>query len=133
MIRFFGTITSCWHGYVCEYKIEFDKLLLNTLQVNHEQQGPMISGVVPSFAKGTFNNVYNRLNLLMDFSGEILAGDRFIRELYVQIGFQPAWKYEAVYELILSHGSVLDTKDVSKQMADLREQMTHQPPHSLEM
>jgi len=63
----------------------------------------------------------------IDFTGEILAADQFIRELYVHMGFHPAWKYETVYELVISHGTILDTKDVSEQMAQLREQMTRQP------
>ena len=129
----FQTVTSCWRGYVCEYKTEFNRLLLNTLQVNHEQQGPAIHGVEPIFSKGMFNNVYNHLNQPLDFTGEILAGDQFIRELYVHMGFQPAWKYETVYELVFSHGFVRNTKDISKQMADLREQMRRKPPHPLEM
>lgn len=129
----FSTVTSCWRGYVCEYKMEFDQILLDTLQVNHEQQGPVINGIMPSFGKGMFNNVYNHLDLLIDFSGKILAGEKFIHELCVHMGFQPAWKYEIVYELVVSHGMVLEAQDVSKQMAELRRQMTRQPPHSLEM
>jgi hypothetical protein len=132
-LRPFSTATSCWRGYMCEYKTDFDQLLLNTLQVNHEQQGPAIQGVAPSFGKGMFNNVYNHLSLPIDFSGEILAGEKFIRELYVHMGFQPAWKYETVYELVVSHGVILETKDVSKPMAGLRQQMTRRPPDSLEM
>ena len=129
----FSTVTSCWRGYMCEYKTEFDQILLNTLQVNHEQQGPVINGVTPSFGKGMFNNVYNHLDLLIDFSGKILAGEKFIHELYVHMGFQPAWKYEIVYELVVSHGMVLEAQDVGKQMAELRRQMTRQPSHSLEI
>jgi hypothetical protein len=98
------SITSCWRGFVCEYKIESNKLFLNTLQVNLHEQDPLINRVEPTFSKSTFDNVYNHLNLPMDFTGEILAGDHFIRELYVHMGFQPAWKFETVYQLTLSHG-----------------------------
>jgi len=128
----FQCITSCWRGYVCEYKIVHNQLLLNTLQVNLEQQGPEINGLESSFSTtGTFNNIYNPLNLKIDFTGEILAGDGFIRELYVHMGFHPAWKYETVYELVISQGYVLDTRDISKEMAQLREQMTRQLPPSV--
>jgi hypothetical protein len=123
----FPTITSCWRGYVCTYKTLYDKLLLYKLEVNLHEQGPAIHNVEPLFSKATFNNTYNDLNMSVDFTGEILAGDKFIRELYVHMGFHPAWKFETVYELVISHGQVLNTKDISEQMARLREQMTRQP------
>ncbi len=123
----FSSMTSCWRGYVCEYKITYNKLLLNTLQVNLHQRGPAINGVEPLFSNTTFNNTYSDLHLPIDFTGEILAADKFIRELYVHMGFHPAWKYETVYEIVISHGSVLNIKDVSEHIARLREQMTHQP------
>jgi hypothetical protein len=123
----FSTVTSCWRGYVCTYKIFHNKLLLATLEVNLHQQGPTINGVEPLLSAGMFNHTYSAMNLQIQFTGEIFAGDKFIRELYVHMGFHPAWKYETVYELVISNGSVLNTKDVSKQMAQLREQMIRQP------
>ncbi len=122
----FSSMTSCWRGYVCEYKVSDNKLLLNTLQINLHQRGPVINGVESLFSNATFNNIYTDLHMPIDFTGEILAADKFIRKLYVHMGFHPAWKYETVYELVISHGSVLNTKDVSEQMARLREQMHHQ-------
>src|SRR5512138_550174 len=74
------SVTSCWRGFVCEYKIEANKLFLNTLQINLHEQGPRIHSVQPIFSKATFDNVYNHLNLPIDFTGELLAGDQFIRE-----------------------------------------------------
>ncbi len=118
------SITSCWRGYVCEYKIESNKLFLNILQINLHEQGPLINKVEPIFSKATFDNVYNHLNLPIDFTGEIIAGDRFLRELYVHMGFQPAWKYETVHQLTISHGSVLAEKDISQEMRQVREAMT---------
>ena len=121
------SVTSCWRGFVCEYKIESNQLFLNTLQINLDQPGPRINGVEPLFSKAMFNNVYNPLNLPMDFTGEILAGDQFIRELYVHMGFHPAWKFQVVHQLRISHGTVLDVKDISPEMRRVREGMTHAP------
>lgn len=118
------SITSCWRGFVCEYKVEADKLLLNTVQVNLHAQGPLINKIAPTFSKATFDNVYNHLSLPINFTGEILAGDQFIRELYVHMGFQPAWKFETVHQLTISQGSVLDRKDISQEMQQVREAMT---------
>jgi hypothetical protein len=121
-------ITSCWRGFVCTYKTLYNRLFLDTLQVNLDQEGPAIHNVRPEFpAGGTFNNVYHELNLHIDYSGGMLVADGFIRELYVHMGFPPAWKYETVFELIFSDGTLLEKKDVSQQMAELRRKMTRKP------
>jgi hypothetical protein len=121
-------ITSCWRGYVCTYKIQYNKLLLDTLQINLGQEGPLINHLRPVFSTaGTFDNNYHDLNLHIDFTGGMLVASGFIQELYVHMGFHPAWKYETAYELVFSQGTLLESKDVSRQMAELRDRMTRQP------
>lgn len=124
-------ITSCWRGYVCTYKISDSKLLLDSLQVNLAHEGPAINNIPPVFSsRGTFDNIYKDIHLRMDFTGGILVADGFIHNLYVHMGFQPAWKYETVFELTFSQGTLLDTTDVSRRMAGLRDAMTRQPSPS---
>lgn len=121
-------ITSCWRGYVCTYTTVQNELFLDTLQTNLDQEGPAINNVRPVFStQNTFNNVYTNLNLHMDFTGGILIGTGFIQQLYVHMGFHPAWKYETVFELSISQGNVMETRDVSREMAVLRDKMTRQP------
>lgn len=121
-------ITSCWRGYVCTYKTLDNGLVLDTLLVNLDQEGPLVNDVHPVFTnKGSFNNTYNDLHLHMDFTGGILMARGFIQQLYIHMGFHPAWKYETIFELIFSQGHVLDTRDVSTEMAELRDKMTRQP------
>lgn len=121
-------ITSCWRGYVCTYKTLANEMVLDTLLVNLDQEGPAINNVRPAFTnKGTFNNTYSDLQLHMDFTGGILLAHGFIQQLYVHMGFHPAWKYETVYELSISQGDVFETKDISAKMAELRNKMTRQP------
>lgn len=121
-------ITSCWRGYVCTYRTLHHKVVLDTLLVNIDHEGPSISSIHPLFSnQSMFNNTYNNLNLPMDFTGGILIAQGFIQQLYVHMGFHPAWKYETVCELSISHGDVMETKDISAQMADLRNKMTRQP------
>lgn len=128
--------TACWRGYVCQYKVENNSLLLDELQVaimkmeGEEKEskfigqiGPPINGVEPKSAEGKFlssGNFYENLNLQIPFSGTLLAADGFIRELYVHMGFHPAWKYETVLEIKCEHGKVITIENISKQMADLR-------------
>ena len=138
-LRPFPRITSCWRGYVCEYRVFSNRFLLNKLKINlgirpwngdqHEfipEEGPPLNGLKPVFATDTyelFNNTYRELNLHIDFTGGILAADDFIRELYVHMGFHPAWKYKNVIELIISHGDVTETRDVSEIMQEIRDRM----------
>lgn len=122
-------ITSCWRGFVCTYKTLDNKLVLDTLQINLGQEGPLIDHLRPVFSTaGTFDNIYHDLDLHIDFTGGMLVASGFIQALYVHMGFHPAWKYETVHELVFSQGTLLETKDVSRQMAELRDRMTRQPP-----
>ena len=74
-----------------------------------------------------FDNSYNDLNLPVDFTGGILAASEFLQELYVHMGFHPAWKYKNVFELVLSHGDLIETRDVSKRMEEIRNRMVQAP------
>jgi hypothetical protein len=121
-------ITSCWRGYVATYAILDDKLVLSMLQVNLGREGPPVHNVRPAFStQGTFDNIYRNIDLPVDFSGGMLVANGFIQSLYVHMGFHPAWKYETVLDLIFSQGTLLETRDVSRQMAEMREKMTQQP------
>ena len=42
-------ITSCWRGYVCTYQTQYNKLFLDTLQINLGQDGPLINNTRPEF------------------------------------------------------------------------------------
>ena len=121
-------ITSCWRGYVCTYKTFHGKLMLDSLLINLDHEGPAINKTHPSFSnQGTFNNKYSDLDLVMDFTGDLLVAQGFIQQLYVHMGFHPAWKYETVLELNVSQGNVLETKDVSGNMAEVRHRMSRRP------
>lgn len=140
-LRPFPRITSCWRGYVCEYMILSSSLLLNKLQINlgmgsgnpHElvpAEGSQIGGIKPFFTTDLhelFNNTYHELHLPVNFTGGLLAADDFIHELYVHMGFHPAWKYRTVFELVLSHGRVTETRNVSQRMEQIRSEMLKSP------
>jgi hypothetical protein len=135
----FPSFTACWRGFVCQYKVRDARLMLDQLQVSLAapaepgqrsafvgQAGPAINGISPVFPNEAFpplNNRYEALNLEVQFSGGLLAGAGFLRELYVHMGFHPAWKYETVYELITFDGQVSEVRDVSQGMAAIRDAM----------
>ena len=131
-------MTSCWRGYICEYKVSDGRLLLDRLQLAIGTRfepgqapapvpltGPPINGVRPTLQKRGFNNIYENLNLEIPFTGSLQAGDGFIRELYVHMGFHPAWKYQTVLELSVEGGNVLAIRDISEQMQQVRDRMRH--------
>jgi hypothetical protein len=124
----FSRITSCWRGFVCEYQIVQNKFLLHKLQINLDGEAPLINGV-KSLAqeRGIFNRVYEALDLPVAFTGNLLAASGFIQELYVHMGFHPAWKYRTVFELVISDGHVLETRDVSGSMEQIRKEMVRSP------
>ena len=137
------TITSCWRGYVCEYKISQGRLVLDELQLSFgsyegagkEQLGaqtsPPINGVHPKPSDKkkypSLGSLYENLNLEIRLTGSILAGDGFIQKLYVHMGFQPAWKYENVLELLFEDGKFQTMRDVSKEMEKIRDAMSKNP------
>ena len=63
---------------------------------------------------------YRDLGLPVQFSGEILAADGLIMELYLHGGFHPAWKYGKNLELQFDKGFLTSTRDVSDIFKEFR-------------
>lgn len=135
--------SACWRGYICQYRIQATRLVLSQLQIAigrfegqggarefHAQSGPPINGIEPVTPESEhipFNCVYAGLDLPIDFSGGLLVADHFIPELYVHMGFHPAWKYRMVCELLFEHGLVSEMRDVSQRIEEIRRRMAGQP------
>ena len=81
---------------------------------------PLLSGHVGTFDVGRLIVRYQGLDLPIELDGGILACDGFIRELYVHMGFHPAWKFEYVEELIFERGELVHREDVSSKLAEVR-------------
>ncbi len=127
-----GTSTACYRGYQAVFGIDCNRLVLKTLHVNLTRNtksywripGPEINGVTPSDAEDEddwFNNHYNDINYHLEYSGGLLIANGFIRDLYVHMGFHPAWKYKCVRELLFDNGHLTSNIDHSKQMAKVRQ------------
>jgi len=134
-----ATCTACCRGYFCLYSIKDNKLILDMLHIslsshyrseNNAQCSPEINGIKPTKPEGEypfFDSLYEKLNLNIEFTGGILLGDGFIQELYVHMGFHPAWKYKTVFELIFDNGKVVERRDVSSKIQELRNKMVKHP------
>jgi len=126
-----GTCSACWRGYQAVFGVSDSRLVLATLHVNlllpgegyQRQEGPIINGVSPAGPKDRhdwFNNHYDGINYHLEYSGGLLLADGFLRELYVHMGFHPAWKYETVIELIFEGGILRREFDRSERIGQIR-------------
>ncbi|WP_437775212.1 hypothetical protein [Sorangium sp. So ce1097] len=114
--------TACWRGFVCRYELRDGALYLDGLDVALKGEAPPLSGKVaqePKVHLG-FTAVYEGVGLHVPFTGGLLLARDFLRELYVHMGFHPAWKFTHVLEVELEAGRISRVTDCSKAMADIR-------------
>jgi hypothetical protein len=132
-----GTCTARWRGYQAVFALSNSRLILDALHINllkpgkdyEREEGPTINGVKPTGPRREhdwFNNHYAGLQYHLEYTGGLLLADGFIRELYVHMGFHPAWKYEGVVELIFEAGILKREFDRSEQMAEIRQKFLEQ-------
>lgn len=128
--------TACWAGFYCTFTVDAEALRLKELSIGlpepqataaREGRGPELFGTRPVYVENRYCFVYEALNAVLPFTGGLLVADGFLQELYVHMGFAPAWKYREVYELIFEEGRLVRTLDCSKQMAKVRERLTQGP------
>ncbi len=129
-----ATCTACWRGFVAQYALANNRLHLAELRMSlgHfegttfvPEWGPPINGVAPVAPDShlaVFNNIYPNLNLKLAFTGQLLLGRDFIRELYVHMGFAPAWKYREVFELTFEQGFLVNQRNISQAMEKFRQE-----------
>ena len=120
-----STVSFCWRGYICTYAVESDLLRLRELRVffdsRVESSKPRVwEGIAPAVGKMGHFADYAPLDRPVPFSGGLLLGDDFIDELYVHMGFHPAWKYREVHELIFEDGKLKRAMDCSQAAAEFR-------------
>lgn len=126
------TCTACWRGYQAIFALSGSRLVLHTLHVNlftegevyERQEGPPINGVTPTGPRGEddwFNNHYVGIEYHLKYTGGLLLADGFIDDLYVHMGFHPAWKYTHVVELLFTKGVLQRKFDRSARMTELRQ------------
>ena len=126
-----GICTACDAGYLAEYSVMDRRLFLSGLRVEPpgEFYAPNHVGELPEpfGAPGNRGGLlgvfyYEGLSEPMDFTGGLILGDGFIRDLYFHGGSHPAWKYTQVLELIFDSDVLVEEYDRSASMADYRSQ-----------
>jgi hypothetical protein len=125
-----GRCSSCWRGFVCTYYIESQQLLLHKLAICLDGPAPTLLGIQSKSDSSPFpkfDAIYEDLQHQINYAGGLLLGDDFIEELYVHMGFHPAWKFREVHELIFNNGELIQAIDCSEKIAELRRKMIEKP------
>ena len=128
--------TAAWRGFICAYGVEDGRLRLERLDIGFDPATqtralagdlPLIGGSTPK-QQGTGHVWhYDDIDLPIAFTGGLRLGDGFIRELYVHMGFAPAWKFEEVHGLWFDAGRLVSSEDLSAEMERQRGEATRQP------
>ena len=136
-LEFSSPNTACYRGFQAVFALEKDQLVIREFRAcladlfDSETSAELtdnrfeIAGTTPSEpperARG-FNAYYKNLNYELNYTGGLLLGDEFIRDLYTHMGFQAPWKYEKVIELIFEEGVLQKETDRSERMSALRDE-----------
>ncbi|MBE6679053.1 MAG: hypothetical protein E7598_00865 [Ruminococcaceae bacterium] len=123
--------TACWRGFWCVYNITDKGIFLEDLYINSKDDYyPEIEGVKPFFEEDRNkrfaymgHHLYKGLNIKLDYTGKILVGDGFIHEYYIHMGYQRAWAYKKLVELVFADGNLIEKNDHSKVAADIRKKI----------
>lgn len=120
--------TACWRGFYCTYAVRDHKLELDSLTIRLDLPQPIpILGVQPKSRSEYGESSYEDMRAPIAFTGGLLIGDDFIREMYVHMGFHPAYKYRLVHELIFEEGRLASATDQSEVMTKIRESLKGKP------
>lgn len=140
--------TACWRGFECDYAVVDDILRLRQVEIALGEtdvesveigKGPQIFGAdITRFdeifrgdtREGLHDFTFTRYRYVdlhehIEFTGGLLIAKDFIHELYVHMGFHPAYKYHDVFELIFEGGRLVEATDRSQLMAEFRDSIRH--------
>jgi hypothetical protein len=138
----FGT-TACYRGYFCSYELVENALQLKQLIVSiysqpldririkyGKKQIPNLFSITPSIKPNQISQIvsgycaiYDEIYAPIEFTGNLLIATDFIRSLYVHLGFQAAYKYKEVHELVFDKGFLTQSINRSQEMAEIREKI----------
>lgn len=110
-----------WCGYRATYVIADGAIVLRDLEITVLSGEPVLNGMAPRTSDGDLH--YAGVNLPLAYTGGVLLGDGFIKELGRRIG-HPACKYRRVIEVVLEAGRVAKERDVSAEIAEIRARLS---------
>ena len=130
--------TACWRGYHCAYEVADESLFLIEVHLGLDETDAAaaargegtrtVRGDVPrrytehgycqDVHTGQVTTSWESSDYKVDgirepipFTGGLFHGDRFIRGMYVHMGFHPAYKFRDVHELVFDAGRLIGEHD----------------------
>jgi hypothetical protein len=116
--------TACWRGFYSTYEITNDGLFLIEMTIGEVAEGyKPIQDIMPKLpSQDSYSYpTYQGLKLFTSFTGKILLGKDFIKELYVHLGIQAPTSYETLLQVTLEAGKPINIQDISSENAEKRE------------
>lgn len=115
---------ACLRGTIATYTLKEESLCMKDLRYWTRQAPPaqLVEGkaMKDAHAGECPEYFYEGINALIPWSGKIVLGRAFLWPLLLPRGFQPAWKYKEVLQLLFEEGNLRAYGDVSKKLARLR-------------
>lgn len=115
---------ACLRGTIATFTLEEESLCLKDLRYWTQQRPPaqLLAGkaIKDTHLGKCPEYFYDGINAILPWSGNIVLGRSFLWPLLLPRGFQSAWKYKEVVELLFEEGVLRAYGDVSKRLARLR-------------
>ncbi len=116
-----GLPTDCYRGFVCNYKVDNKKLILNDLEIYSDGSECLtINNVVPELMNEDCFVIYSEIKIPLTFTGRMRLADSFIQARYRHMGFQDPTSYNRIFDLDFIDGGLTSYKDQSSSFDDMR-------------
>ncbi len=119
--------SDCRRGFYCTYEVVDGSLRLLDAYIHLNPPQKTLFGKPSKYLPKDYISVFRGLHAPVPFTGTLLLADGLRRDLTVNMGFHPAWKYTEVHELLIENGQVLCAEDRSAHMAQARELLSALP------
>jgi hypothetical protein len=117
-----GFSTACYRGYIAEYEISDDRLLLTRLAIEDANNHyPEIGGVKPKLERGELP-AYVGISEPMVIDGAMVIG-KDSPDHWQEFDIRGPHDYTVVLKLALKRGIVQSVTDISQQAAAIRSEM----------
>lgn len=111
--------TACWRGHMCHYSVDTEGVALQTLWTNHASDTmPVLMGVMANENNAEryghrFHGQYDKLNLRLDYTGDLLVSEQQVSHKVRLHGFTWPWHFDSTLKLSFNRGRLVGRKDVS--------------------
>ena len=124
-----GMSTACWRGFVCRYRVDAGRLLLQDAELGAAAGAPPVPlfGVEPGASafprafRGRWS--YSGVDAPVGFTGRLLVGAGIARIGHLHMGFRPAYGFERIAELVFDGGVLTAAHDRSAELAEVRRRL----------